>query len=72
MAQTMHASFISAAGAPREASDKTPGNSVFARLFDALVESRRRSAEREIRRHQHVIDQFNLRQREDGLPFGRG
>jgi hypothetical protein len=66
MAQTMNASYMPATEAPRA---KSAEGSFFNRLYKAILESRRVAAEREIRRHRHVIEQLRLHA--EDLPFGR-
>jgi hypothetical protein len=63
--------------APSCKTDAPTHKSAFARLLDALYESRMRKAQEEIARHSHLFRQFEearlpeIPRTEDQLPFGR-
>ena len=54
------ASMLSAQAAERGVAAADHGPSIWRRMFDALVESRRRSAERELRARSYLINEAEI------------
>ena len=71
---TVAAEFSTSTPRNRKLATSPVGKGWLARLVDATFESRMRKAERELRRHRHLLresDAFKNELSPDSLPFGR-